>query len=221
MSAPRISAFLPSGSGDFAALLEAFACSGSALYRWEEWSHEDGARVRAAHLVRDEGGPPLEQIAHEAIERARGSGFRLSDVEEESGRTVLVREALSLGVVVAPFPRQVVIDLHDRMTARGASKYPGIEALFRMIARAGAGRFVRLHRFAELDVENADRFYATTTEIVCAGPYDAERLCAALEQAGFFEDGDAWLREGTEIRSEVRLRDGEVHASVLPAHLAR
>lgn len=214
-------AFLPDGWDDLRELLDAIVCEGAALYRWEEWSHEDGARVRAAHLVRDVDGPALEQIGQIAIQRARAQGFRFKGLDDESSRTVLVQGDRTLGVELSPFPRQVVIDLHDRMSARGAAQYPAIEELFRMIAAAGAARFTRLHRWAELDVEAPDRFYPPTTDIVCSGAYDGARLCSDLSSAGFFEDGDAWLREGQALRAEVRLRDGEVRASVLPTHLAR
>ncbi len=214
-------AFLPDGWDDFRELLDAIVCDGAALYRWEEWSHEDGARVRAAHLVRDEGGPTLEAIGHTAIERAHGLGFRVASVEEENLRTVLHGGDRTLGIGFRPFPRQVVIDLHDKMTTRGAAQYPAIQELVRLVAASGAARFARLHRFAELDVEQPDRFYPPTTEMVCRGTYDGARLCESLTSAGFFEDGDAWLREGPVVRSEVRLRDGEVQAAVLPAHLAR
>lgn len=222
-------ACLPDGWPDFRALLEAIVCEGAALYRWEEWSHEDGARTRAAHVVRTVDGPTLEHIGQVAIERARASGFRFSGREEDNHRTVLaaagrapgLANGVTLGIGQAPFPRQVVIDLHDRVPTRGAAQYPAIEEMFRMIAAAGAARFCRLHRWAEVDVEAPDRFYPPTTEVVCRGPYDGGRLCAELARAGFFEDGDGWLREGPVSRSEVRLRDREVHASVLPSHLTR
>lgn len=215
-------AFLPDGWDDFRALIDALVIEGAALYRWEEWSHEDGARMRAAHVIRNVDGPPLEDIGHAAIERAHGLGFRVASMEEENVRTVLTDDARrTLGVAFRPFPRQVVIDLHDRMSARGAAQYPAIAEIFRIIAASGAARFVRLHRFAELDVEEPDRFYPPETEIVCGGPYDAARLCRALDGAGFLEDGDVWLREGAAERTEVRLRDAEVFASVLPPHLAR
>jgi hypothetical protein len=222
-------AFLPEGWGDFRALLDAIVCEGAALYRWEEWSHEDGARMRAAYVVRSVDGPTLEDIRHAALERARASGFRLTSLEEETARTVLesdetsalgITRGATLGIALAPFPRQVVLDLHDRMSARGAAQYPAIAELFRLVASAGAARFVRLHRWAELDIEEPDRFYPEASEIVCGGPYDGERLCAELARAGFFEDGDAWLREGNATRAEVRLRDGEVQASVVPSYLA-
>jgi hypothetical protein len=214
-------AFLPDGWDDFRDLIDAIVCEGAALYRWEEWSHEDGARMRAAHLIRNVEGPTLEAIGHEAVEGARKLGFRFASLEEENTRTVLHEGERTLGIGFAPFPRQVVVDLHDKMTARGAAQYPAIEEVFRTIARAGAARFVRIHRFAELDVEEPDRFYPPTTEMLCAGPYDAARLCLALESGGFIEDGDTWVREGTAVRTEVRLRDGEVLASVVPEHLAR
>ena len=214
-------AFLPDGWDDFRELLDAIVCEGAVLYRWEEWSHEDGARVRAAHLVRAPDGPSLEHIGHTAVENARALGFRMSSLEDANARIVMIEGERTLGVGFTPFPRMVVVDLHDRMRTRGAGQYPAIQELFRLVAASGAARFSRLHRFAELDVEEPERFFPPTTEMVCRGTYDGGRLCASLADAGFFEDGDAWLREGPVIRSEVRLRDGEVLASVLPSYLAR
>ncbi len=42
-------------------------------------------------------------------------------------------------------------------------------------------------------------------------------LCRALDEAGYSEEGDAWVREEPHRTLEVRLRDGAVEIRVGPA----
>jgi len=216
MASIWVTGFLPDTWSDVGELVDAFVEEGVGLYRWEEWSHEDGRRSRATHLVPSVGGPSLEEVQSTVIGRAQIAGFRLARIDEQGARTVLAQGDRALSLAGAPLPPRLILSVDDRVAQRGAAQYPAIAEIFRLCASAGAARFAKLHRFAELDLEAQDRFYPPTTEMSASGAYDPSALCAALSGAGFVEDGDVWIREGDVLRAEVKLGDGVVSSVVAP-----
>ncbi len=211
-----VTGFLPEGWADFAALLGKIVPAGAALYRWEQHSYEDGARRRAAHLIRSATGPTIEAIRSAVLDGARREGFALKRLEDDGAATILGDSDRGLRIGTAPLPPRVTVELADRVARRGAAEFPPILDAFRLAANAGAATLERVDRFAELDLETQNRFGAPTTHARTRGEYDAALLCKSLDAAQFVEDGDRWYRDDAHVTLEVRLRDGAVDIDVVP-----
>lgn len=211
-----VTGFLPDGWTEMGALLGALVVAdGARLWRWEEASHADGRRRRAGHVVAIATGPKIETIRAEAVARAQMEGWRFTRLDDD-GASVFAKDDKTLAIGTAPLPPRVTIALEDKVARRGAVDFPAIVDAFRLAAAAGAAMLERVDRFAEVDLEDPERFGAPTTTASTRGRHDAAALCRALAAAGYAEDGDAWAKEGDGTITEVRLRDEEVTIKVAP-----
>ena len=220
MAGLLVTAFVPDEWIELRGLLTDIVPDGTGLYRWDEHWFEDGSRLRSVAIVRNEGGPSIDDIAAHALERTRARGFLPGAYEEAFKRTSL--EDPSTGRMVRigqePLPPHVVIDLHEPRAPIDIAFFPAAEVMLHLTARAGASSVRKLHRRAELDLERHDKFFPPTIELSVAGPYDRVALCQALESTGFLEDGDAWSRDTNRVHAEVRLRD-DIEITLVPSVL--
>lgn len=74
MAGLRVTAFVPDAWIELRALLQDLLRDRAGLHRWDGCRSEDGARLRSAAVVRNEGGPSIEALAAFALERARAAG---------------------------------------------------------------------------------------------------------------------------------------------------
>lgn len=220
MAGLLVTAFVPDAWIELRALLEDLLPDGTGLYRWDEWRFEDGARLRSAAVVRNEGGPSIDDVAAFALDRARARGFHGVAYEDAFKRTSLEEGATGklLRIGQLPLPPQVVVDLHEPEAPFELAAFPAVEVMLHLTAQAGAATLRKLHRYAELDLESHDTFFPPTTELSVKGPYDRVALCRALEATDFAEDGDTWTRDADRLHAEVRLRD-DVEITLVPSRL--
>jgi hypothetical protein len=213
-----LTGFLPEEWLELRALLDDLVPSGAGLLRWDEWRFEDGARMRSASIVRSASGPTVEDIGTRAIAKARERGFKVTSFEAPFQRTSLELGERLLRVWHKPLPRQVVVDLAEPPIRFDVSHVPPVEVMLRLTATAGAAKLLRVHRWAELDLEHQNRFFPPQTDLVVGGPYDKRAMCKALEEVGFHEEGDRWARESDRVRAEVKLLV-DVEISLSPIRL--
>lgn len=220
MAGLLVIAFIPDEWIELRGLLEDLVPDGTGLYRWDEWRFEDGSRLRSAAVVRNEGGPSIDEIADFALHRARTRGFHGVAYEDAFKRTSLEEGTTGklLRIGQEPLPPQVVIDLHEPKAPFDLAVFPAVEVMLHLTAQAGTTTLRKLHRYAELDLEAHDKFFPPTTELAVRGPYDRVALCSALEATGFAEEGDAWTRDTNRVHAEVRLRD-DVEITLVPSLL--
>lgn len=220
MAGLLVTAFVPDEWIELRGLLEDLVPDGTGLYRWDEWNFEDGSRLRSAAVVRNEGGPSIDEIAAFALERARGRGYHGVAYEDAFKRTSLEEGTTGklLRIGQEPLPPRVVIDLHEPRAPFDLAAFPAVEVMLHLTAQAGAKTLRKLHRHAELDLERHDTFFPPITELSVRGPYDRIAMCAALDATGFAEDGDTWTRDTNRVHAEIRLRD-DVEITLVPSLL--
>jgi hypothetical protein len=220
MAGLLVTAFVPDEWIELRGLLADIVPEGTGLYRWDEWWFEDGSRLRSAAIVRNEGGPSIDDIAAHALDRARARGWKSGAYEDAFKRTSLEDAATGkmLRIGQEPLPPRVVIDLHEPRAPIDVAQFPPVEVMLHLTSRAGASAVRKLHRRAELDLERHDKFFPPTTELSVAGPYDRVAMCQALDSTGFAEDGDVWSRDTNRIHAEVRLRD-DIEITLVPSVL--
>jgi hypothetical protein len=202
-----VTGFLPDEWPDFIELIDRLVPEHTGLYRWDEWRADDGSRMRAAAVVRNEGGPTLDELARYARRQALAHyGFTSVAFEDALARHTLEDpKGRILRVAHHPIPPRVVIDLHEAFAPLDLTTMPAVAVMLKLTERAGTTRLKRLHRFAELDGERQNTFFPPTTLLEVGGPYDRARLCAVLEETGFYEDGELWIRQTELVRAEIRL----------------
>jgi len=217
MASIVVTGFLPDEWPDFIALIDRLVPDRVGLYRWDEWRADDGSRMRAAAIVRNEGGPSLEDLASHTKRTALAHyGFTSVAYEEAFLRTTLEDpRGRILRIAQHPIPPRIVIDLHEANAPFDLTELPAVAVMLKLTERAGTTQLKSLHRFAELDLERVNTFFPPTTELVIGGPYDRARMCKALEETGFYEDGEAWVRQTELVRAEIQLL-GDVKIKLSP-----
>lgn len=106
--------------------------------------------------------------------------------------------------------------------AKDPTLLPRVATLLGLVSRVARARVAYVERFAELDPDPdaGDRFHPPTLRALLGGRFPLAALCRVLEDDGWEEDGDAWIKEMLATRDEVRMREDVIELASVPGELA-